>query len=93
MGSEIPEAEASPLPSTSGTAVPSCSSGNTSVNVAVLAQPEASPEQVLSPASDPTADECLVCSDAKRDTLFRPCGHICCCNVCAARVNIPSNKL
>ncbi|XP_052759583.1 E3 ubiquitin-protein ligase MIB1 [Galleria mellonella] len=35
---------------------------------------------------DPTADECLVCSDAKRDTLFRPCGHICCCNVCAARV-------
>ncbi|CAH0725920.1 unnamed protein product, partial [Brenthis ino] len=36
--------------------------------------------------SDPTADECLVCSDAKRDTLFRPCGHICCCNVCAARV-------
>ncbi|XP_061707251.1 E3 ubiquitin-protein ligase MIB1 [Cydia pomonella] len=36
--------------------------------------------------TDPTADECLVCSDAKRDTLFRPCGHICCCNVCAARV-------
>lgn len=38
------------------------------------------------PQSDPTADECLVCSDAKRDTLFRPCGHICCCNACAARV-------
>ncbi|KAJ0181928.1 hypothetical protein K1T71_002650 [Dendrolimus kikuchii] len=38
------------------------------------------------PQADPTADECLVCSDAKRDTLFRPCGHICCCNVCAARV-------
>ncbi|XP_013168101.1 PREDICTED: E3 ubiquitin-protein ligase mib1 [Papilio xuthus] len=37
-------------------------------------------------AADPTADECLVCSDAKRDTMFRPCGHICCCNVCAARV-------
>ncbi|XP_028162830.1 E3 ubiquitin-protein ligase MIB1 isoform X2 [Ostrinia furnacalis] len=35
---------------------------------------------------DPMADECLVCSDAKRDTLFRPCGHICCCAVCAARV-------
>ncbi|XP_046961355.1 E3 ubiquitin-protein ligase MIB1 [Vanessa cardui] len=41
---------------------------------------------VEAPPSDPTADECLVCSDAKRDTLFRPCGHICCCNVCAARV-------
>lgn len=40
----------------------------------------------LTVSSDPTADECLVCSDAKRDTLFRPCGHICCCNVCAARV-------
>ncbi|XP_041968079.1 E3 ubiquitin-protein ligase MIB1 isoform X2 [Aricia agestis] len=38
------------------------------------------------PQGDPTNDECLVCSDAKRDTLFRPCGHICCCNVCAARV-------
>lgn len=43
-----------------------------------------SPTQPAS--SDPTADECLVCSDAKRDTLFRPCGHICCCSVCAARV-------
>lgn len=45
-----------------------------------------SPTQPAS--SDPTADECLVCSDAKRDTLFRPCGHICCCSVCAARVMI-----
>ncbi|CAG9566798.1 unnamed protein product [Danaus chrysippus] len=38
------------------------------------------------PPTDPRTDECLVCSDAKPDTLFRPCGHICCCNVCAARV-------
>ncbi|OWR41872.1 putative mindbomb protein 1 [Danaus plexippus plexippus] len=38
------------------------------------------------PPADPSTDECLVCSDAKPDTLFRPCGHICCCNVCAARV-------
>ncbi|XP_075992412.1 E3 ubiquitin-protein ligase mind bomb 1 isoform X2 [Anticarsia gemmatalis] len=45
---------------------------------------EATPAAVAT--ADPTADECLVCSDAKRDTLFRPCGHICCCNVCAARV-------
>lgn len=45
---------------------------------------EAAP--VAAVTSDPTADECLVCSDAKRDTIFRPCGHICCCNVCAARV-------
>ncbi|KAJ8729360.1 hypothetical protein PYW08_000941 [Mythimna loreyi] len=46
----------------------------------------APPATPATPAHDPTADECLVCSDAKRDTLFRPCGHICCCNVCAARV-------
>lgn len=45
------------------------------------------------PPGDPTADECLVCSDAKRDTLFRPCGHICCCNVCAARVSIEGESL
>ncbi|XP_045459067.1 E3 ubiquitin-protein ligase mib1-like [Melitaea cinxia] len=55
-----------------------------------LAGPSCTPAAVEAPAeappSDPTADECLVCSDAKRDTLFRPCGHICCCNVCAARV-------
>ncbi|CAF4757892.1 unnamed protein product [Pieris macdunnoughi] len=38
------------------------------------------------PVKSETEEECLVCSDAKRDTLFRPCGHICCCNVCAARV-------
>lgn len=51
-------------------------------------QPQASTSEptVERPQPDPTADECLVCSDAKRDTLFRPCGHICCCNVCAARV-------
>lgn len=50
--------------------------------------PQASGSEVPQerPQTDPTADECLVCSDAKRDTLFRPCGHICCCNVCAARV-------
>ncbi|XP_048488040.1 E3 ubiquitin-protein ligase mib1 isoform X4 [Plutella xylostella] len=40
----------------------------------------------IGPVADPTTDECLVCSDAKRDTLFRPCGHICCCSACAARV-------
>ncbi|KAL0894865.1 hypothetical protein ABMA27_013379 [Loxostege sticticalis] len=51
--------------------------------IASAAVESSAPEPV---GGDPTADECLVCSDAKRDTLFRPCGHICCCNVCAARV-------
>lgn len=31
-------------------------------------------------------DECLVCSDGKREVLFNPCGHVACCNVCAPRV-------
>ena len=33
-----------------------------------------------------TLDECLVCSDLKRDTLFKPCGHVACCSVCSPRV-------
>ncbi|XP_046820136.1 E3 ubiquitin-protein ligase MIB1 isoform X3 [Vespa velutina] len=31
-------------------------------------------------------DECLVCTDGKREMLFSPCGHVACCNVCAPRV-------
>ena len=31
-------------------------------------------------------EECMVCSDMKRDTLFGPCGHVNCCFVCAPRV-------
>lgn len=31
-------------------------------------------------------DECLVCSDGKREILFSPCGHVTCCNACAPRV-------
>ncbi|XP_031345282.1 E3 ubiquitin-protein ligase MIB1-like [Photinus pyralis] len=33
-----------------------------------------------------TMDECLVCSDVKRDILFQPCGHVSCCSTCAPRV-------
>ena len=31
-------------------------------------------------------DECLVCSDQKRDTLFLPCGHVSACWTCSERV-------
>uniref|UniRef100_A0AAQ4PDD0 RING-type E3 ubiquitin transferase n=1 Tax=Gasterosteus aculeatus aculeatus TaxID=481459 RepID=A0AAQ4PDD0_GASAC len=31
-------------------------------------------------------DECMVCSDLKRDTLFGPCGHIATCSLCSPRV-------
>ncbi|XP_055906296.1 E3 ubiquitin-protein ligase mind-bomb isoform X1 [Eupeodes corollae] len=40
------------------------------------------PEMVRSNAFD----ECMVCSDLKRDTVFKPCGHVCCCDTCAPRV-------
>ncbi|XP_073842665.1 E3 ubiquitin-protein ligase mind bomb 1 isoform X2 [Musca autumnalis] len=33
-----------------------------------------------------TLDECFLCSDYKRDTVFKPCGHVCCCDNCAPRV-------
>ncbi|CAG9825202.1 unnamed protein product, partial [Phaedon cochleariae] len=33
-----------------------------------------------------TLEECLVCSDAKREALFQPCGHVACCTGCAPRV-------
>lgn len=40
-----------------------------------------------SPAADQdTLEECMVCSDMKRDTLFGPCGHIATCSLCSPRV-------
>ncbi|KAB0378869.1 hypothetical protein FD755_010447 [Muntiacus reevesi] len=33
-----------------------------------------------------TLEECMVCSDMKRDTLFGPCGHIATCSLCSPRV-------
>uniref|UniRef100_A0A4W4ERH3 E3 ubiquitin-protein ligase MIB1 n=1 Tax=Electrophorus electricus TaxID=8005 RepID=A0A4W4ERH3_ELEEL len=39
----------------------------------------------LSSASE-ALEECMVCSDMKRDTLFGPCGHIATCSLCSPRV-------
>ncbi|PRD31921.1 UNVERIFIED_CONTAM: mib1 [Trichonephila clavipes] len=40
-----------------------------------------------SPSQDNEAlEECMVCSDMKRDTLFGPCGHIATCSLCSPRV-------
>ena len=39
-----------------------------------------------SSSADPAAEECMVCSDNKRDVLFQPCGHVCACASCADRV-------
>ena len=37
-------------------------------------------------SSEQTLDECLVCSEKKRDTLFLPCAHVAACNSCSERV-------
>ena len=38
------------------------------------------------PMQDEKHDECMVCSDARRDTLYGPCGHVTTCFVCSSRV-------
>ena len=35
---------------------------------------------------DKLLDECLVCSDQRRNVLFAPCGHITVCSGCSPRV-------
>lgn len=37
-------------------------------------------------SNNETLEECMVCSDMKRDTLFGPCGHIATCSLCSPRV-------
>ncbi|KAK4879201.1 hypothetical protein RN001_007347 [Aquatica leii] len=44
------------------------------------------PQNIQNTNINSTMDECLVCSDAKRDMLFQPCGHVTCCSGCAPRV-------
>ncbi|XP_043276401.1 E3 ubiquitin-protein ligase MIB1 isoform X2 [Venturia canescens] len=41
---------------------------------------------IEAPAPSAAMDECLVCSDGKREMLFSPCGHVACCNPCGPRV-------
>jgi len=36
--------------------------------------------------SEETYEDCMVCSDMKRDTLFGPCWHIATCSLCSPRV-------
>lgn len=33
----------------------------------------------------PLNDDCLICSENKRDTLLKPCNHIVACNQCSSR--------
>lgn len=49
---------------------------------AVMALDISSSAAVASSSSSVAFDECLLCSERKRDTLFKPCGHVCCCEAC-----------
>ncbi|KAI1284962.1 E3 ubiquitin-protein ligase MIB1 [Halotydeus destructor] len=49
-------------------------------------QPPASPISVSSQTEQEALEECMVCSDLKRDTLFGPCGHVATCSLCSPRV-------
>ncbi len=36
--------------------------------------------------TDMNIDECLLCSEKKRDTVFKPCGHVISCEGCGSRM-------
>ncbi|CAN8001375.1 unnamed protein product [Ixodes hexagonus] len=61
-------------------------------NALVKCHKDKSCSQILTPSSSPRPSEqealedCIVCSDMKRDTLFGPCGHVATCALCAPRV-------
>lgn len=40
----------------------------------------------LVPPEQESFEDCMVCSDTKRDTLFGPCGHVATCSLCSPRV-------
>lgn len=43
------------------------------------------PSSKIEPA-DLSMDECLLCSEQKRDTVFKPCGHVVSCEACGSRI-------
>ncbi|XP_052902764.1 E3 ubiquitin-protein ligase mind-bomb isoform X2 [Anopheles moucheti] len=73
-----------PTASTSGS---SCNPGTSGLSTGGLnhAQIDATLLMGLSKISGPL-DECLLCSDQKRDTVFKPCGHVVCCENCGPRI-------
>lgn len=43
-------------------------------------------QQTKNEATENIADECLLCSEQKRDTVFKPCGHVVSCEACGSRI-------
>jgi Zinc finger, C3HC4 type (RING finger) len=49
-------------------------------------QPPQQPQQAKLDSSEGNVDECLLCSEQKRDTVFKPCGHVVSCEACGSRI-------
>ena len=39
-----------------------------------------------SPVENTSNEECILCSENKRDTVFKPCGHVISCEGCGSRM-------
>jgi len=39
------------------------------------------------PAADQVVTECCICLTEDKDSVFIPCGHVCCCESCAKKIN------
>lgn len=49
-------------------------------------QPTVGGQNSVAGSNGSPLDECLLCSDQKRDTVFKPCGHVVCCDNCGPRI-------
>ncbi|XP_068150892.1 E3 ubiquitin-protein ligase mind-bomb [Drosophila tropicalis] len=85
----VPQSSSAQMP-LSQVAASNSSPSNSSASSFALAEMSQSLNGISSSShnksSSSNLEECLVCSDAKRDTVFKPCGHVSCCETCAPRV-------
>lgn len=59
---------------------------NITNNVANNETQQQTQQTKLDAADAHNADECLLCSEQKRDTVFKPCGHVVACEACGSRI-------
>ncbi|XP_062563815.1 E3 ubiquitin-protein ligase mind-bomb [Armigeres subalbatus] len=95
-GAAAPLASAATAPSSSSLVTaptPGISSSGVSVDANLLndlnkmsIQPTVGGQNTVAGSNGSPLDECLLCSDQKRDTVFKPCGHVVCCDNCSPRI-------
>lgn len=54
---------------------------NNNENLQLVQQQSNNPEP-----QDANVDECMLCSEQKRDTVFKPCGHVVSCETCGSLI-------